>query len=81
MQPLWIFRTNARIGQKQRDCLRRRERAMRWFRCLHRLQKFAAVHASAHIHFPTERHLQDRNADKQSRTAPSPSGAALSLSN
>ena len=48
---------------------RRRERAMLRFRRVHTLQKFASVHASAHNHFPTERHLQDRNAYKETRAA------------
>jgi putative transposase len=48
---------------------RRRERAMLRFRRMHTLQKFASVHASVHNHFPTERHLQDRNAYKQIRAA------------
>ncbi|GGO34417.1 hypothetical protein GCM10010991_25160 [Gemmobacter aquaticus] len=48
---------------------RRRERAMLRLRRMHTLQKFASVHASVHNHFPTERHLQDRNAYKQARAA------------
>ncbi len=48
---------------------RRRERAMLPFRRMNTLQKFASVHASVHTHFPTERHLQDRNAYKQTRAA------------
>lgn len=48
---------------------RRRERAMLRFRCMRTLQKFAAVHASVHNHFPTERHLQNRNIYKQTRAA------------
>jgi len=48
---------------------RRRERAMLRFRRMHTLQKFASVHASIHNHFPTERHLQDRNAYKITRAA------------
>ena len=32
-------------------------------------QKFASVHASVHNHFPTERHLQDRNTYKETRAA------------
>ena len=46
---------------------RRRERAMLRFRQMHSLQKFASVHASVHNHFPTERHLQNRNTYKQTR--------------
>jgi putative transposase len=37
------------------------------FRRMRTLQKFASVHASIHNHFPTERHLQDRNTYKQTR--------------
>ena len=48
---------------------RRRERAMLRFRRMRTLQKFASVHASVHNHFPTERHLQDRNAYKTTRAA------------
>ena len=48
---------------------RRRERAMLRFRRMHTLQKFASVHASVHNHFPTERHLQDRDAYKMTRAA------------
>jgi putative transposase len=33
------------------------------------LQKFASVHASVHNPFPTERHLQNRNSQKQTRAA------------
>jgi DDE domain len=46
---------------------RRRERGMLRFRRMRTLQKFASVHASVHNHFPTERHLQDRNAFTQAR--------------
>jgi transposase-like protein len=49
--------------------LRRRERAMLRFRRMRTLQKFAAVHASVHNHFPTERHLQSRDHYKQTRAA------------
>ncbi|WP_374433372.1 IS6 family transposase [Tabrizicola sp.] len=48
---------------------RRRERAMLRFRRMHTLQKFASVHASVHNHFPSERHLQNRNAYKMTRAA------------
>ena len=48
---------------------RRRERAMLRFRRMRTLQKFASVHASVHNHFPTERHLQNRNHYKQARAA------------
>jgi putative transposase len=39
------------------------------FRRMLRLQRFASVHASVHNHFPTERHLQNRNTYKQTRAA------------
>ena len=48
---------------------RRRERAMLRFRRMRTLQEFASVHASVHNHFPTERHLQDRKAYKQTSAA------------
>jgi putative transposase len=48
---------------------RRRERAMLRFRRMRTLQKFASVHASVHNHFPTERHLLNRDHYKQSRSA------------
>jgi putative transposase len=48
---------------------RRRERAMLRFRRLRTSQKFASVHASVHNHFPTERHLQNRDHFKLSRAA------------
>lgn len=47
----------------------RREKAMLRFRRMRTLHKFASVHASVHNHFLTERHLQDRNAYKQTRAA------------
>ena len=48
---------------------RRRERAMLRFRRMRTLQKFATVHASVHNHFPTQRHLQNRNTYKLTRAA------------
>jgi putative transposase len=48
---------------------RRRERAMLRFRRMRTLQKFASVHASVHNHFPTERHLQNRDHYKLTRDA------------
>ena len=48
---------------------RRRERAMLRFRRMRTLQKFASVHASVHNHFPTERHLQNRDHYKLTRAA------------
>ncbi len=39
------------------------------FRRMRTLQKFASVHPSVHNNFPTERHLQDRDAVKQTRAA------------
>lgn len=47
----------------------RRERALLRFRRMRTLQKFALVHASVHNHFPTERHLENRDAYKQTRAA------------
>ena len=46
---------------------RRRERAMQRFRQMKSLQKFAAVHASFHNHFNSERHLVDRQTFKLRR--------------
>lgn len=48
---------------------RRRERAVLRFRRMRSLQKFASVHASVHNHFPTERHLQNRDHYKLCRAA------------
>ncbi|GHC67756.1 IS6 family transposase [Neogemmobacter tilapiae] len=48
---------------------RRRERAMLRFRRMRTLQKFASIHASIHNHFPTERHLQNREDYKIYRAA------------
>jgi putative transposase len=48
---------------------RRRERAMRRFRQMKTLQKFASVHANVHNHFNHERHLVDRQTYKQRRSA------------
>lgn len=39
------------------------------FRRMRTLQKFASIHASVQNHFPTERHLQNRDTYKQSRAA------------
>ena len=39
---------------------RRRERVMLRFRGMHTLQKLASVHANAHNHFASKRHLVDR---------------------
>ncbi len=49
--------------------LRRRERAMLRFRRMRTLQKSASVHASVHNHFPAERHLLNRENQKQSCAA------------
>jgi drug/metabolite transporter (DMT)-like permease len=46
-----------------------RERAMLPFRRMRTLQKFASVHAAVHNHFPTERHLLNREHFKQSCAA------------
>lgn len=48
---------------------RRRERAMLRFRQMKSLQKFASVHANAHIHFNQDRHLVDRQTYKAARSA------------
>jgi putative transposase len=48
---------------------RRRERAMRGFRQMRSLQKFAAVHASVHNLFNQERHLYARDSFKLNRAA------------
>jgi putative transposase len=46
---------------------RRRERAMLLVWRMRMLQKFASVHAAVQNHFPTERHLQNRDHYKQPR--------------
>jgi len=48
---------------------RRRERAMLRFRRMRTLQKFVAVHGSAHNHFNAERHLYGRPNFKHNRAA------------
>ena len=48
---------------------RRRERAMLRFRQMRSLQKFTAVHSSAHNHFNQERHLYSRQNFKLNRNA------------
>ena len=48
---------------------RRREQATLRFRKMHCLQKFAAVSASAYIHFNQERSLSSRDIFKQNRGA------------
>ena len=48
---------------------RRRERAMRRFRRMRTLQKFASVHASVHNHFNQERSLSSRATFKLNRAA------------
>jgi putative transposase len=49
--------------------LRRRERAMLRFRRMRSLQTFAAVHASVHNHFNSERSLSSRDTFKVNRAA------------
>jgi putative transposase len=49
--------------------MRRRERAMLRFRQMKTLQKFASVHAGLHNHFNQERHLIDRQAYRERRSA------------
>lgn len=48
---------------------RRRKRAMLRFRQMKTLQNFASVHANVHNHFNLERHLVDRQAYKERRSA------------
>ena len=48
---------------------RRREGAMSKFRNVNTLQKFASIHASIHNHFNLDRHLNNRENFKQSRSA------------
>jgi len=48
---------------------RRREGAMARFRDIKTLQKFASAHASIHIHFNHDRHLNSRETYKQHRSA------------
>jgi putative transposase len=48
---------------------RRRERAMNRFRRMKTLQKFGSVHAAFHNHFNQERHLIDRDACRERRSA------------
>ncbi len=48
---------------------RRRERAMRRFRRMRSLQKFAAVHSSVYNHFNQERSLTSRDTFKLTRSA------------
>jgi putative transposase len=60
------------INNRAENChqpLRRRERAMLWFRNMRTLQKFASVHAAVHNHFNHERHLVRRQIYKQRRSA------------
>jgi putative transposase len=48
---------------------RRRERAMLRFRQMKTLQKFASAHANVHNHFNQERHLIDRQTERERRSA------------
>ena len=48
---------------------RRREGAIAKVRNVKTLQKFAAVHASIHIHFNQDRHLNRRDTFRQNRSA------------
>ena len=59
----------AELRRNSHLTFRRRERAMLRFRRMRTLQKFASVHTSVHNHFPTERHLQNRDTYKQTRAA------------
>ena len=56
-------------AENSRLPFRRHDRAMLRFRRMQRFQTFAAAHASAHNHFPTGRHIQDRNTYRQPRAA------------
>jgi putative transposase len=49
------------LANHEKGPFRRRERAMLRFRHMRSLQKFVAVHSSAHNHFNSERHLYSRN--------------------
>jgi len=49
--------------------VRRKERVMQRFRWMKSLQKFAFIHANIHNHFNSERHLIDRQAYKNRRSA------------
>ena len=49
--------------------MRRREHAMRRFRRMRSLQKFATVHSSVYNHFNQERHLRSRDNFKLNRAA------------
>jgi len=73
-----IFPPAQHWAEKSSLLFRRRVRAMSRFRFLRTLQKFASVHASVHNHFPTERHLQDRNTYKQTRAAALGGGGTFS---
>lgn len=57
------------LAENSHLLLRQRERAILQFRCLRTFQKFASVQASAHNRFPTECHLEDRNACSLTRAA------------
>jgi putative transposase len=56
-------------AEKSHLPFRRRERAMLRFRRMRTWQTFASVHASVHNHFPTQRHLQNRDHYKQTLAA------------
>ena len=56
-------------AENSQQPFRRRERVMLRFRRVRTLQKFASIHASVHNHFPTERHLLDRETYKTTRAA------------
>lgn len=59
---------NNRVENSHRSS-RRREWAMLNFDRMKSLQKFASVHANVHNHFNQERHLFDRQAYKERRSA------------
>ena len=67
-------------AEKSHLPFRRRERAMLRFRRMRTLLKFAFVHASVHNHFPTERHLRNRDQYKVRHDLPvTPSSRAVSF--
>jgi len=49
------------VAFRYQDQMIQGERAMLRFRRMRTLQKIASVHASVNNHFPTERHLQNRD--------------------
>ncbi len=56
-----IRRAAGMVAFRYQDQMIQGERAMLRFRRMRTLQKIASVHASVNNHFPTERHLQNRD--------------------